>query len=117
MAVQIGPHTLTRGEIYPKRFKSDTPGAARVAGNGSVSVVEGNYVNRYFWIIARLPRVEAMRIKNYIENNLRFRAAVTTVVDGYGVSRRARYWKDSVDLIADKGDYVRLELRFREEVT
>jgi hypothetical protein len=116
LSVQIGPHTLTRGEIYPKRYKSSTPGTARVAGDGSVSVTEGNYKDRVFWIIARLPRLEAMRIKHFIENNLRFHAEVTTIVDGYGVTRRARYWKDDVELVIERGDWARLELPFREEV-
>lgn len=87
-----------------------------MAGDGSVSVSEGNYVDRVFWVVVRLPRAEAMRIKYYIENNLRFRAEPTTVIDGYGVSRRARYWKDDCDVDVGRGDYVRLELPFREEV-
>lgn len=116
MAVQIGPHTLTRGELLPAKRKSSTMQSALEAGDGSVRVTGTPLIRRFFTMRLTLPRAEAKRLTDYIENTLRMRAEVVTVVDGFGFSRQMRYWDGDLDWTHRGGAVVDLELVFREEV-
>jgi len=116
MAVTIGPHTLTRGELVPIKYKSRTRQTAQVAGDASVAVSGSSITERFFRIRCKLPRAEAAKIITYIENSLRYQAETVAVIDGYGVTRTMRYWSDEVDATTLGGAIIELDLPFRQEV-
>lgn len=117
MALTIGPHTVTRGQLVPVKYKSRTLQSVNVAGDGSVAVTGTPITERLFIIRCRLPRADAAKIVAYIEHSLRYRAETCSVTDGYGVTRTMRYWEGDLDATTHGGAITELELTFREEVT
>jgi len=115
--MKIGPHTMSRGQLIGSPIIAKTPGKANEDGAGGVVVAEGNFVARYFNYKANLPRSEAEKVAYYIENSLRFWGEIVTVVDGFGVSRQCRYWKDEIRWTPIGGDMVSVDWPFRVEVT
>ena len=116
MAVTIGPHTISRAQLVPVRYRSRSYQTAQVAGDYSVAVSGSQAVERLFSIRCRIPVTEAKRIIQYIENSLRFRAETCEVTDGYGVTRTMRYWDGDLDAATNGGSITELDLTFREEV-
>jgi len=115
-AVKIGPHTLSRGQIVPFRHSSKSAQQVQEAEDASVTVVGGGPARRFFSFKVKLPRAEALRLKDYVENSLRFRAETCQVTDGYGVTRTMRYWDDDVIVDLAAGDQASIDWLFREEV-
>lgn len=116
MAVIIGPHTLSRAQLLPAKYKSRTLQTSAVAGDGSVATSGMAITEQLYTLRCKLPRAEARRIIDYIENTLRFRAETCQVTDGFGVTRTMRYWDGELDATYQGGATVELDLVFRKEV-
>jgi hypothetical protein len=115
VAVTIGPHTLSSGQLVPAKRRSKSRQQTDTAYDGTVMVSGSQVVDRLFEIRCRVPRVEAEKIDYYIQNSLRYAAETVTVVDAYGVSRIMRYWDDETDYSIGGGGFTELNLLFREE--
>ena len=116
MSVTIGPHTLTRAQLTPAKYQGKLRQAVDVAYDGSVLVSGSTVRDRLYTMKCKLPRTEAEKIVNYIENSLRGSAEVVTVTDGFGVPRQMRYWDDAIEYQVGGGGFTEITLVFREEL-
>jgi hypothetical protein len=116
MALTIGPHVLSRGQLTPVKSKSRSYQTADVAGDGSVAISGSSIVERLYMMRCKIPQAEATTLTRYIENSLRFKAETVQVIDGFGVTRTMRYWDGDLDTSVGGGGFADLDLTFREEV-
>ena len=113
----IGPFTVSRGSIVPYTIEHRTPQKVRIAGDGSVTVVERAYTNaRFFRVKIRVDKDEASSIASFLVSGVGYRRQTFSFTDGYGDVFTVRYWDDTVRERAVVSGVVELDLLFRREV-
>lgn len=115
MAVTIGPHSLTRAQLVPAKYQGKLRQSVELAHDGSVLASGSTVKDRIYTVRCKLPRAEAEKIANYIENSLRGSAELVSVTDGFGVTRQMRYWDDAIEYSVGGGGFTEIVLVFREE--
>lgn len=114
--MEIGPFTITRGTMIPYIEDERTSQVRKVAGDGSVTVVEQEFgEEQFFRAKIKVPRTEALQIRDYLKAK-RFAGETFTYKDGFGVSFTVRFWDRRVRRRNVAGGLTEMDLLFREEL-
>lgn len=117
MGIDIGPYTIERGELLPRKDSYKSGQKKMVDGDGQVVVVEAPYDERFFTARMKGTKDEIEDVVAYLRATGRYSAAAITVVDGYGVSRSMRLWENSIEWRTVASNLIEVSLLLREEVT
>lgn len=114
--MKIGPYTITRGSLTPYVAEGRTSQVTKVAGDGSVTVIEQLHdAEEFMRAKIRVPKAEAETIKAFLEA-LGFARDTTTIEDGFGTVFTVRFWDRRVRIRHVGNELGEMDLLFREEI-
>jgi hypothetical protein len=111
----IGPYTVSRGTLLPWEEEAATKQKWNEALDGSVGVVD-DYAVTFIKGHIIVPWPEAMDIKGFLENGMRFAATVFILEDSRGIQHSVRWWQKRVRAQERAVDQCKIDLLFRVEV-
>lgn len=115
--MQIGPFTLSRGQIVPATTDYKTPQKTVLAYDGSVTVIDYGFPDEEFIRAkVRLPEDEADKIISFLRNGMGYARTAFSIVDGYGDTHVVRFWDRKIRKRVIASNVVELDLLFRKEV-
>lgn len=114
--MQIGPYVISRGTMVPYGEDDTTSQTRKVAGDGSVTVVDQAFGEEsFFRAKIKIPQAEAKTIRNYLLA-VGFARDTFSMIDGFGVTHTVRFWDKRVRRRNIAGGLVEMDLLFREEI-
>ena len=114
--MQIGPFTVSRGTMIPYVEDDRTSQVRKVAGDGSITVVEQGFASELFFRAKiKVPRDEGTKIRDFLLAK-GYASETFTYIDGFGTSFTVRFWDRRVRRRNIGGSLVELDLLFRQEI-
>lgn len=114
--MEIGPYTITGGNITPYNVTDRGEQQYSVDGDGGVIVFPSPYDARFLKVKFHTDKGTADNIASFIRFGKGFRRDTWLFVDPFGASLTVRYWDDEIVRSNVAPDLVEMKMTLRVEV-